>query len=99
MAEMALENLPAGQRVHVEVPSDSANFPASQGMQAAADVAPGWEEYLPGKHGWQVDDEKALNADENLPAGQALQVCEPATSANVPWGQSRQMSIEVASTD
>lgn len=87
-ADADAEKVPAGQLVQVDDARADENEPAGQALQLVArpedaeavprgqelhDAAPETSENEPGAHGMQVAEDRALMAEDDVPAGHLMQ--------------------------
>ena len=81
-APVAAEYVPAVQLLaHALAPASEENFPAAQLRQTSTEEAPATVAYLPATHDTHQSGEDAQREPRCLPAGQAVQLEEPAASA------------------
>lgn len=81
-APVAAEYVPAVQLLaHALAPASEENLPAAQLTQTSTEEAPATVAYLPATHDTHKSGEDAQREPRCLPAGQAVQLEEPAASA------------------
>jgi hypothetical protein len=82
VAPTAIEYLPAVQLAHALTPASEENLPATQLTQTSTEEEePATVAYLPATHDTHESGEDAQREPRCLPAGQAVQLDEPAASA------------------